>query len=68
MTPDILLSNDDGIYSTGIRSLASVMHERKWDVTIIAPHSQRSAEGKAITFDRPVRMQEVPLSYASRQR
>ncbi|MFX0124337.1 MAG: 5'/3'-nucleotidase SurE [Candidatus Hodarchaeota archaeon] len=63
MTPDILLSNDDGIYSSGIRSLASAMHERNWDVTIIAPRSQRSAEGKAITFDQPVRMQEVPLSY-----
>ncbi|MFX0014389.1 MAG: 5'/3'-nucleotidase SurE [Promethearchaeota archaeon] len=63
MTPDILLSNDDGIYSSGIRSFACAMQERKWDVTIIAPRSQRSAEGKAITFDQPVRIQEVPLSY-----
>jgi len=63
MTPDILLSNDDGIYSSGIRSLGSVMHKRNWNVTIIAPRSQRSAEGKAITFDQPVRMQEVSLSY-----
>jgi 5'-nucleotidase len=63
MTLDILLSNDDGIYSSGIRSLGSAMHKRGWDVTIIAPRSQRSAEGKAITFDQPVRMQEVSLSY-----
>ncbi len=63
MTPDILLSNDDGIYSCGIRTLARAMHKREWDVTIIAPSTQRSAEGKAITFDQPVRMQEVPLSY-----
>lgn len=63
MTPDILLSNDDGIYSSGIRSLASAMHKRNWDVTIIAPRTQRSGEGKAITFDQPVRMQEIPLSY-----
>ncbi|MFX0211492.1 MAG: 5'/3'-nucleotidase SurE [Candidatus Hodarchaeota archaeon] len=63
MTPDILLSNDDGIYSSGIRSLARAIHKRDWDVTIIAPRTQRSAEGKAITFDQPVRMQEVHLSY-----
>ena len=63
MTLDVLLSNDDGIYSSGIRSLAGAMHKRNWDVTIIAPRTQRSAEGKAITFDQPVRMQEVPLSY-----
>lgn len=63
MTLSFLLSNDDGIYSSGIRSLASAMHKRKWDVTIIAPDSQRSAEGKAITFEQPIRMKEVSLSY-----
>jgi len=63
MSKAILLSNDDGIYSNGIRSLACAMYKRKWDVTVIAPRSQRSGEGKAITFDQPVRMQEIPLSY-----
>ncbi|MHA1967152.1 MAG: 5'/3'-nucleotidase SurE [Candidatus Hodarchaeales archaeon] len=61
--PHILLSNDDGIYSNGIRALAQEMHSRGWDVTVIAPRLQRSGEAKAITFDVPIRMQEIPLSY-----
>ena len=61
--PQILCSNDDGIYSSGIRALASAMHERKWEVTVIAPRTQRSGEGKAITFEQPVRMEEIKLSY-----
>ncbi|MFQ6125594.1 MAG: 5'/3'-nucleotidase SurE [Candidatus Heimdallarchaeota archaeon] len=63
MTTAILLSNDDGIYSNGIQTLARAMHDQKWDVTVIDPHTQRSGESKAITFDQPVRIQEVPLSY-----
>ncbi len=59
----ILLSNDDGIYANGIRALGQVMIQRGWDVTVIAPGVQRSAEAKAITFDMPVRMQEIPLDY-----
>ena len=62
-TKEILLSNDDGIDSCGIRTLAQAMHKRKWEVTVSAPQTQRSGEGKAITFDRPVRIQEVPLAY-----
>jgi len=61
--PNILLSNDDGIYSNGIKTIAREMHSRKWDITVIAPHLQRSGEAKAITFDFPIRMQEIPLSY-----
>ena len=63
MTPNILLSNDDGIYSNGIKTIAKEMYSRKWDITIIAPHLQRSGEAKAITFDFPIRMQEIPLSF-----
>ena len=63
MLPHILLSNDDGIYSNGIKALAQEMHSRDWDVTVIAPRLQRSGEAKAITFDVPIRMQEIPLSY-----
>ena len=63
MTPSILLSNDDGIYAPGIRAIARAMDKRGWDVTIVAPRLQRSGEGKAITFDAPIRVEEVPLSY-----
>jgi 5'-nucleotidase len=63
MTLEILLSNDDGIYSSGIRNLARTMLQQSWNLTVIAPQSQRSGESKAITFDSPVRMQEVSLPY-----
>jgi 5'/3'-nucleotidase SurE len=42
--PHILLSNDDGIYSNGIRALAQEMPSREWDVTVKAPRLQRSGE------------------------
>lgn len=64
LSPEILLSNDDGIYSKGIRALASVMyHQYGWNVTIIAPRLQRSGEGKSITFDTPIRIEKIALSY-----
>ncbi len=63
MLPHILLSNDDGIYSNGIKTLAREIYSRKWNITVIAPRLQRSGEAKSITFDRPIRMQEIPLSY-----
>ncbi|MFW9778360.1 MAG: 5'/3'-nucleotidase SurE [Candidatus Heimdallarchaeota archaeon] len=65
MCPNILLSNDDGIYAPGIRALAIAMDKRNWDVTIVAPRLQRSGEGKAITFDIPIRVEEISLSYRS---
>lgn len=63
MVVEILLSNDDGIYSKGIRALASAMHQRGWNITIIAPRLQRSGEGKSVTFDHPIRMEEISLPY-----
>ncbi|MHA1973880.1 MAG: 5'/3'-nucleotidase SurE [Candidatus Hodarchaeales archaeon] len=59
----LLLSNDDGIYSKGIRALATALDARGFDVTVIAPRTQRSGEGKSVTFDTPIRMEPIPLSY-----
>ncbi len=61
--PNIFLSADDGIYSQGIQSLAREMHSRRYNLRIIAPRSQRSGVGKAITFEEPIRVEEVPLKY-----
>jgi 5'-nucleotidase len=63
MGPELLLSNDDGIYSYGIRALARAISQQGWGLTIIAPRLQRSGEGKSITFDQPIRMEKVSLSY-----
>lgn len=53
-TPVILVSNDDGIFSPGIKALAEVADEFG-DVEIIAPDRQQSAVGHAVTVSTPLR-------------
>lgn len=52
--PLILICNDDGIFSPGIKALAEVADEFG-DVEIIAPDRQQSAVGHAITVSTPLR-------------
>lgn len=52
--PLILVCNDDGIFSPGIRALAEVADEFA-DVEIVAPDRQQSAVGHAITVSTPLR-------------
>lgn len=54
----ILVSNDDGILSDGLGALVKELRTIA-DVTIVAPDSQQSAVGHAITVHRPLRMREV---------
>ena len=49
----ILVSNDDGVYSPGIRVLAEVATEYG-EVRIVAPDVERSAAGHAITHSHPL--------------
>jgi 5'-nucleotidase len=49
----ILVSNDDGVYSPGIRALAEVAAEFG-EVRIVAPDVERSAMSSAITASRPL--------------
>ncbi len=51
----ILVSNDDGIDSTGIYALVREM-KKLGDVTVVAPHKQQSAVGHAITMNYPLRV------------
>lgn len=53
-TPLILVCNDDGIFSPGIKALAEVADEFG-DVEIIAPDRQQSAVGHAVTVSTPLR-------------
>lgn len=52
--PLILVCNDDGIFSNGIKALAEVADEFG-DVEIIAPDRQQSAVGHSITISTPLR-------------
>lgn len=54
----ILISNDDGIDSAGIQSLAEAMIPLG-KVLIVAPTVQRSGESKSLTFSRPLRVAEI---------
>ncbi|MFA6468225.1 MAG: 5'/3'-nucleotidase SurE [Bacteroidota bacterium] len=54
----ILVSNDDGILSEGLGALVNELQSIA-DVTIVAPDSQQSAVGHAITVHRPLRVREV---------
>ena len=53
--PLILVTNDDGIVSTGIRVLAEVMSEIG-EVIVVAPDSPQSGMGHAITIGEPLRL------------
>ena len=54
----ILITNDDGIFSQGIRRLASALGEIA-EVFVVAPDREQSATGHALTLSRPLRMQKI---------
>lgn len=54
----ILLVNDDGIHSQGLKRLALSLAE-KHEVTVVAPDGERSAIGHGITLRRPLFVQEA---------
>ena len=56
--PLILVTNDDGYRSEGIRSLAAAL-AAIGDVTIVAPLDEASAIGHALTLRRPLRLEHV---------
>ena len=56
----ILLANDDGIYSPGLRALAETA-KRFGDVKIFAPDVEQSSMGHAITHSRPLRVRKTPI-------
>ena len=50
---NILLTNDDGIYSEGIYALCKEL-KRIGNVTVVAPDSERSSVGHGITLSHPI--------------
>ena len=56
--PSILVTNDDGVLSPGIHALAAALRSLG-DVTIVAPVSESSAIGHALTLARPLRLEHV---------
>jgi 5'-nucleotidase len=59
--PLILVCNDDGIFSPGIKALAGVASEFG-EVIVVAPDRQQSAVGHAITMSVPLRANEMTVA------
>lgn len=54
----ILVTNDDGVFSEGIRLLASALSDFA-EVVVVAPDREQSATGHSLTLHRPLRMQQI---------
>jgi len=60
----ILVTNDDGVFSEGIKLLASSLAEIA-DVVVVAPDREQSATGHSLTLHRPLRMQQLDTNVYS---
>jgi 5'-nucleotidase len=56
--PRILVTNDDGVRSAGIRALADAL-AALGDVTVVAPTREASAIGHALTLHHPLRLEHL---------
>lgn len=54
----ILVTNDDGVYSAGLRVLTGELSKLA-DVTIVAPSREQSAIGTAVTLRQTLRVQKI---------
>ncbi|MBD3308572.1 5'/3'-nucleotidase SurE [candidate division KSB3 bacterium] len=58
---NILLTNDDGIYADGIAAIYTALKQAGHDVTVVAPSSERSAVGHAITVSDPLKVSWIDV-------
>ncbi|MDD5675102.1 MAG: 5'/3'-nucleotidase SurE [Chitinivibrionales bacterium] len=59
--PLLLLTNDDGFASEGLRSIYMVLREH-YEVQVVAPAAQQSGVGHAFTFHKPIGVCAAPAS------
>ena len=55
----LLISNDDGVYALGIRTLANTLAEAGHQVTVVCPDRERSATGHGLTLHDPIRAEPI---------
>lgn len=58
----ILITNDDGVYSEGLRLLARALAPLG-EVTVVAPDREQSATGHSLTLHRPLRLQKIEANW-----
>ena len=56
---NILISNDDGVFALGVRTLADTLAQAGHQVTVVCPDRERSATGHGLTLHQPIRAKEV---------
>ena len=56
---EIILTNDDGIWAPGLRALEKALRHAGHNVHVVAPSSQQSAVGHAVTLSSPLRIKKV---------
>jgi 5'-nucleotidase len=56
---DILLTNDDGIYALGLRAMYRALLRAGHRVQVVAPLTEQSAVGHAITLSLPLKIKEI---------
>ena len=54
----ILITNDDGIYATGLWTLVGALKE-VGEVLVVAPDREQSAVGSSVTLHQPLRAMEI---------
>jgi 5'-nucleotidase len=57
--PLILLSNDDGYSSAGIRAMRAALQSAGAQVVVVAPESEQSASSHALSLHGPLRLRRV---------
>src|SRR4030095_4636452 len=60
----ILVTNDDGVYSEGIKLLAGALSDLG-EVVVVAPDREQSATGHSLTLHRPLRLQQAQENWYS---
>jgi 5'-nucleotidase len=60
--PNILVTNDDGIHSPGIKMLAKAL-KKVGDVYVVAPAHEMSAASRSLTLTRPLRIDAVDKNH-----
>jgi 5'-nucleotidase len=58
----ILVTNDDGIFSEGIKLLAQAL-QPLGEVIVVAPDREQSASGHSLTLSRPLRLRKIEDSW-----
>jgi 5'-nucleotidase len=56
---NLLISNDDGIFALGIRTLANTLAAAGHQVTVVCPDRERSATGHGLTLHDPIRAEAI---------